>query len=260
MRFTIVTPSFNQGAFIERTIESVLGQRGDFELEYLIVDGGLTDGTLDVLRRYDDRRLTWISERDGGQSEAINKGFGRATGDVLAWLNSDDTYVPGALDAVSGALRTTAARWCFGECAIIDEQDREIRHAITWYKNRLSRRYTARRLLEKDFIPQPAAFFRRDLLEEVGSVDEACRYSMDYDLWLRFARVLHRAIHSPSGRQFTVARRVEERVELIARRPGRRSAPRSVMRDWRTPERSPRNRTFRDADRSLRVADAVRRR
>jgi glycosyltransferase involved in cell wall biosynthesis len=188
VRFTIVTPSYNQGTFIERTIESVLGQRGDFEVEYLVVDGGSTDGTLDVLRRYDGR-LGWTSERDRGQSDAINKGFARATGDVLAWLNSDDTYAPGALAAVAGALRASGARWCFGECAIVDEEDREIRRAISSYKNRLSRRYTPRRLLERNFIPQPATFFRRDLLDEIGSVDESCRYSMDYDLWLRFARV-----------------------------------------------------------------------
>jgi len=95
VKFTIVTPSYNQGAFVERTVESVVSQRGDFELEYLVVDGGSTDGTLDVLRRYEGR-LRFVSERDRGQSDAINKGFRAATGDVVAWLNSDDTYAPRA--------------------------------------------------------------------------------------------------------------------------------------------------------------------
>jgi glycosyltransferase involved in cell wall biosynthesis len=183
---TVVTPSFNQGEFIERTIESVLAQTGPFELEHLVVDGGSTDGTLDVLRRYEGR-VRFVSERDRGQSDALNKGFRMARGDVLAWLNSDDTYEPGAIAAAVEALRE--ARWCFGQCRIIDERDREIRRSVTWYKNRLSRRYSYPELLGRCFVPQPAVFFRRDLLEEVGAVDERCRYSMDYDLWLRFGRL-----------------------------------------------------------------------
>jgi glycosyltransferase involved in cell wall biosynthesis len=93
MKFTIVTPSYNQGRFIERTVRSVLEQEGDFQLEYLVIDGGSTDETVSVLERYRDR-LSYISEPDEGQSEAINKGFARATGDVVAWLNSDDVYLP----------------------------------------------------------------------------------------------------------------------------------------------------------------------
>jgi glycosyltransferase involved in cell wall biosynthesis len=187
LKVTVVTPSFNQAEFIERTIESVLSQRGDFELEHLVVDGGSTDGTLDVLRRYEGR-LRFVSEGDRGQSDAINKGFRMATGDVLAWLNSDDTYEPGALDAV---VRTLAggARWCFGECRIVDERDREIRRLISRYKSWVSSRYTVRALVGRNFIPQPATFFRRDLLLEAGPLDESLHYAMDYDLWLRFARL-----------------------------------------------------------------------
>jgi glycosyltransferase involved in cell wall biosynthesis len=188
VKLTVVTPSFNQGAFIERTIESVLGQQGDFELEYLVVDGGSTDETLSILSKFEGR-LRWISERDRGQSDALNKGFRLARGEVLAWLNSDDTYLPGALDRAAREMSASDARWCFGQCRIIDERDREIRRLIAWYKTRLSRRYSLRRLLTKDFVPQPAVFFRRDLLEEVGPLDEARHYTMDYDLWLRFARV-----------------------------------------------------------------------
>ncbi len=187
MKISIVTPSYDQAEFIERTIESVLSQRGDFELEYLVVDGGSTDGTLDILRRHEGR-LRFVSEPDRGQSDAINKGFRMATGEVLAWLNSDDTYEPGALAAVAAALRT--ARWCFGECRIVDERDREIRRLVSRYKSWVSRGFTLRRLLGRNFVPQPATFFRRDLLDEVGPIDESLHYAMDYDLWLRFARVV----------------------------------------------------------------------
>lgn len=188
MKLSIVTPSYNQGSFIERTIRSVLEQRGDFELEYLVVDGGSTDETLSILKRYRDR-LAYVSEPDRGQSDAINKGFARATGEVVAWLNSDDVYLPGALAAVARTLGTSGPRWCFGQCQIIDENEREIRRGIKHYKNWHGRHYSFRRLLTKDFIPQPATFFRRDLLAQVGAVDVDCHLAMDYDLWLRFGRV-----------------------------------------------------------------------
>ena len=188
MRFSIITPSYNQGAFIERTIRSVLAQEGDFELEYLVVDGGSTDETVAILRRYEGR-LRFVSEPDRGQSDAINKGFARTTGDVVAWLNSDDLYVPGALAAVAEGLRTSGARWCFGQCRIIDENDREIRAGIKRYKEWHGRHYTRRRLFTKDFIPQPATFFRREILEHAGGLNPESHLAMDYDLWLRFARI-----------------------------------------------------------------------
>lgn len=186
MKLTVVTPSYNQAAYIERTVDSVLGQRGDFELEYLVVDGGSTDGTLERLRRYEGR-LRLVCEPDRGQSDAINKGFRLGSGEVLAWLNSDDVYAPGALDSVARALRGGRARWCFGRCDVIDADDRPIRRVVSAYKSWVSARYSRRRLIGRNFIPQPAVFFRRDLLEEAGPLDESLRYSMDYDLWLRFA-------------------------------------------------------------------------
>ena len=187
MRFTIVTPSFNQAAFIERTILSVLAQQPAVDVEYWVLDGGSTDGTVDILRRYEDR-LRWTSGRDGGQSAAINEGFRRATGVFLAWLNSDDVYEAGALAAVAEAHRQTPFAWAFGNCRIVDESDREIRRPITAYKTHQSRRYSFRRLLRRDFIPQPAAFFTREAFARVGELDANLHYSMDYDYWLRLGR------------------------------------------------------------------------
>jgi len=186
LRISVVTPSFNQGEFIGRTIESVLSQQGDFDLEYLVVDGGSTDSTLDVLRGFGDR-VRWISEADRGQSDAINKGFARGSGEVLAWLNSDDTYQPGALAAVARVFAERRAEWCFGQCRIVDERDAEVRSFIARYKDRAARRYSRARLLMENFIPQPATFFSRELWRAAGPLDERLRYAMDYDLWLRFA-------------------------------------------------------------------------
>jgi glycosyltransferase involved in cell wall biosynthesis len=184
MRLSIITPSYNHAAFITRTIESVLGQ-GYPDLEYIVVDGGSTDGTVDILKGYGDR-LIWTSEPDRGQSDAINKGLHRATGDVVAFLNSDDTYTPGALGRV-GAFFTAhpETMWAYGKCRIIDERDREIRRPITWYKNVLLRRYSYRKLLAENFISQPSTFWRRSLHEEIGYLNEDEHYVMDYEFWLR---------------------------------------------------------------------------
>ena len=187
MKISIVTPSLNQGEFIERTIRSILSQDGDFDLDYIIVDGGSTDGTLDIVRKYEDR-LTLISGRDRGQSDAINKGFGMASGDILAWLNSDDTYEPGALSEVAERYRKHEFEWCFGDCRNIDENDHEIRRFITRYKMFESRRYSLRRLLSKDFVSQPAVFFTKRVFQETGPLDLDLEYTMDYDYWLRIGK------------------------------------------------------------------------
>lgn len=187
MKISVITPSFNQGQYIERTIKSVLDQTGDFEIEHIIVDGLSTDSTAEIVRRYESR-VIWRSERDKGQSDAINKGLKMAGGDILGWLNSDDTYAPGALNAVAQEYRRVPFEWCFGNCRVIDEHDREIRRFVTWYKTWQSRKYSFDRLLRRDFISQPAAFFTKDAYKEIGEVDRNLVYSMDYDYWLRLGR------------------------------------------------------------------------
>ena len=188
MKFSIITPSYNQGPFIERTIQSILAQEGDFELEHLVMDGGSSDGTLAILRRYEDR-LRWVSGKDDGQSDAINKGFDATNGDVIAWLNSDDLYEPGALQAVAEAYASQSFDWCFGNCRNIDEQDNEIRRAVARYKQKQGRHYSFRNLIRRDFVSQPATFFPRAAYKRIGPIDLSLHYAMDYDYWLRLGRI-----------------------------------------------------------------------
>jgi glycosyltransferase involved in cell wall biosynthesis len=184
-KISVITPTLNQVQFIEATIRSVLGQ-GYPNLEYLILDGGSTDGTVEILRKYEGERLHWISQKDGGQSNAINQGFHRATGDILAYLNSDDLYEPGALHAVGGYFaRHPEAGWVTGKCRIIDGEGREIRRPITAYKNFWLRFGSYRVLQVLDYISQPATFWARRVIDRVGLLDEHEHLSMDYDYSLR---------------------------------------------------------------------------
>ncbi len=187
MKISIITPSLNQGKYIERTILSVIRQKGDFELEYIIVDGGSTDNTMAVVKKYKDL-LTFVSEKDNGQVHAINKGFRMASGDIMAWLNSDDTYGENTLTRVAKRYRKNNFKWCFGNCRNIDEDDQEIRKLITLYKKFESRKYSYNLLLSKNFISQPAVFFAKKAFLETGPLDENYAYSMDYDYWLRLGR------------------------------------------------------------------------
>ena len=186
-RISIITPSWNQGPFIERTVRSVLDQ-GYPNLEYIVMDGGSTDGTIDILRKYEGR-LTWVSEKDKGQADAINKGIARSTGDIIAYLNSDDVYEPGALHRVAEHFRThPETMWLTGQCRIINEKDREIRRPITAYKNFLLRHYRYPLLLVTNPVSQPATFWRRDAVKEFGLFDENEHLVMDYDYWLRIGK------------------------------------------------------------------------
>ncbi len=186
-KITLVTPSLNQGAFVERTVRSVLDQEGDFDLEYLVYDGGSTDGTLDVLRRFEGR-LRLVVEPDTGQSNAINKGLRAATGDVVGWLNSDDLLYPGALARVAETFRSRPELvWLHGRCEIVDEHDRPIRGWVSAYKDFRCRRYTRRSLLVENYVSQMTVFWRRSAMERIGYLDESMRFSFDYEYWLRLS-------------------------------------------------------------------------
>jgi len=177
---SIVTPSFNQGKFIEQTIQSVLSQ--DYRnLEYIVVDGGSSDNTLDVLRKHEGE-LKWISERDDGQSAAINKGFRLAKGEILAWLNSDDVYLPGAISkAVEYLAENRDVMMVYGEGNIIDEDGR-IKSRFPHTQSR----FDLWRLIHwGDYILQQSTFFRRDIFDSIGMLDETLHYGMDWDLFIR---------------------------------------------------------------------------
>lgn len=189
MKISIVTPSFNQCRFLRLTLDSVLSQAGDFDVELLVMDGGSTDGSAAWLRAVQDSRLVWVSEPDRGQADALCKGLARARGDVIGWVNSDDLYTPGALAAVAEAFRQHPhAQWLIGRCQIIDAEGREIQRWITRYKDRRLRRYSFPRLLRENFICQMSVFWRREFGREVGEPDVTLQHAIDYDLWLRMAQ------------------------------------------------------------------------
>jgi len=186
---SIVIPSLDQRPFVERTLSSVLSQRGDFDLEVLVQDGGSTDGTREVLERLGDR-ISLVVARDDGQADAVNRALSRARGEILGWVNSDDLLRPGAIQAVVEAFRARpAALWLHGRCDIIDEQDRIIRRPVAAYKDFRARRHRIERLLVENYVSQMTVFWRRSLQDRVGLLDPSLRYTFDYDLWLRFARV-----------------------------------------------------------------------
>ncbi len=180
---SIITPSYNQAEYLEATIQSVLSQAYP-RLEYLIVDGGSTDGSLEIINKYSNRLTWWVSERDKGQTDALNKGFHHASGEILAWLNSDDTYEPEAVQhSVNYLLDHPEVGMLYGEANYIDGAGRIIGRFPAAQTDfiRLRQGYV--------HIPQQAAFFRADLWHTVGPLDPSFYFAMDYDLWRRIARI-----------------------------------------------------------------------
>lgn len=176
-KISIVTPSYNQAPYLRRTIESVLSQ--DVEVEYIIVDGCSTDGSAEIAKEYEGRARV-IVEKDNGQTDAIVKGFALATGDILAWLNSDDMYLPGALRRVVQAYEQ-GHEFFYGHVFIVDSDDALLRKRVAIPATLDDLYYGCY------IIPQEATFFSQRLYRASGGLDPALQYAMDYDLWLRLA-------------------------------------------------------------------------
>jgi glycosyltransferase involved in cell wall biosynthesis len=194
--FSIVTPSYNQARFIEETIESVISQKGDFYIQYIIGDAGSKDGSVDIIKRYDKLvkskgfkpnclgvTIEWWSKKDKGQSDAINKGFKKATGEYLAWLNSDDVYYPGAMAA---ALKEFDKDKNLGLVYTdFEDIDAESKHL----ENRHADPFDLERIVHVgNMVPQPASFMLREAAKSVGFLNEKYHYAMDYDLWIRIGQ------------------------------------------------------------------------
>lgn len=181
-RVSIVTPSYNQSAFLEETMLSVLEQE-NVAIEYIIIDGGSTDGSLGIIEKYAERLAWWISEGDSGQAEAINKGLARATGEFVAWLNSDDLYLPGTVAQAVAALEADPeVGFVFGDAVTIDTQGRNL-NELTFGD------WGLEELMAFRIICQPAVFMRRSILEQAGYLDTTYHYMLDHQLWLRLARI-----------------------------------------------------------------------
>ncbi len=225
---SIITPSFNQGRFVERTIESVLGQDVP-GLEYVVMDGGSTDQTVQILRRYHGR-LRWTSGRDGGHSDAINKGIAATSGEIVGWLNSDDIYFPGALQCVVAYFAEhPEAQVVYGDAQHIDADDRFIEQYPT-------EPWDFERFKEICFISQPATFLRRQVVLDNGPLDTSLRYCMDYEYWFRLAGRGVRFTYLP---RLLAATRLHDEAATLSQRIACHVATNDITRQHlgRTPDK-----------------------
>lgn len=180
-KITVITPSYNQAEFLERTILSVINQNYE-NCEFLIYDGGSTDESVQIILKYEGHIAYWESEKDRGQSHAINKGLSRATGDLVGWLNSDDTLLSGSLESLAKEFVATGGKKVlYGDFIYIDEEDEFVR------RRHVTRRVRREMLFFHDFLGQPAVYVPLSMIREVGGVDEQLWYGMDWDLFLRLS-------------------------------------------------------------------------
>ena len=178
---SLITPSFNQARYLEDTIQSVLSQ--DYpHIEYMLIDGASTDGSVEIIKKYENRLAFWISEKDNGQADAINKGFARAKGDIYAWVNSDDYYLPRAIStAVKFLEENPDVVLVYGDMLAVDEQGQTTN--ILKYKQ-----LSLEDLLCFQIIGQPTVFFRREAFEKAGGLDTTFHFLLDHHLWIRIAQ------------------------------------------------------------------------
>lgn len=223
--FSIITPSYNQGKFIEKTIQSVLSQAGDFSIDYIIADGGSTDESVEIIKRYEDllqrglypircKGITyrWWSKKDKGQSDAINQGFSIATGEIFAWMNSDDFYLPNAFQAISELFeKHPDIDLVNGDC-----------EGITYPSQKVllgkSKQQTFEEVLRHgNSIMQPGVFFTKKIFTEVGPIDIDLHYNMDIDLWLRIlqkAKSLYVPIALATYREWERSKSVSQKAKF----------------------------------------------
>lgn len=186
-KLSIITPSYNQGSFIEQTITSILDQNYP-NLEYIVVDGGSTDKTVTILKKY-SKRIKWISEKDNGQADAINKGVRMSTGDIIGYINSDDYYLPNAFERVAEIfIKNKNLQWMTGEYIVVNEKGKKIHSLIVGYK-RMWRFFGNTTILSiLNFLAQPSTFWRKEVVKKIGLFDTSLKYAFDYDFWLRLSK------------------------------------------------------------------------
>lgn len=243
-RFAIVTPSFNQATYLEETITSVLAQNYK-HVDYIIMDGGSTDASLKIIQKYSEHLVHWESAPDKGQADAINRGFARSTGDILAWINSDDTFEPDASASVAAAFRNhPEIDLVYGEGWYIDDHGQRVR-PCKFVRPHFQRAYIA----NKDPILQQSAFWRRSLWERVGSLDTTLNWVFDWDWFLRSHAIgrfhylpqflANYRVHSlAKTRSNDIRRRIEQRN--ITCNYGRWWHPNAIVQQFRILEcRSP---------------------
>lgn len=200
MKFSIVTPAYNTASYLAETIESVISQAGNFDIEYIVMDGGSTDNTVEILKKYDHAiksgaykthctslSFSWFSEKDKGMYDAINRGFAKANGDIYAWINGDDTYVPGAFQKIADAFVTfPEINWIKGITSNIEADGTLIRKGgVFIYEQPLLARGVYGR--QAYFVEQDSVFWRADLWKKVGGIPTEYRLAGDYFLWIQFA-------------------------------------------------------------------------
>lgn len=185
---SIVVANYNYGRFIEEAIQSVILQNASDQIELIICDAASTDNSVEIIKKYRDRIAWWCSEKDGGQSEAFNKGFAHAKGRFLTWLNADDIMLPGAFQSFRKAVEANPGKeWFSGETVYVDVEGRVVTSGLASW----SAWFRLLRIPSWARITAPATFFSRRLFELTGGFDEELRYVMDTDLWIKFTRLGH---------------------------------------------------------------------